>query len=133
VTPFVRELVRTRAKDRCEYCRIPQYAIPDVRLHVEHIIALQHRGTDDADNLALACDRCNFHKGPNLSAVDPITNQIVRLFNPRRDRWDEHFGQTNYKIVGLTDVGRATVELFEMNSTTRVRLRVALQMDLTVD
>ena len=63
---FIRELVRRRAGERCEYCRMPQYAIPDVPLHIEHIIAIQHRGSDDVDNLALAYDRCNRHKGTTL-------------------------------------------------------------------
>lgn len=63
MTPFVREMVRQRAGDRCQYCRIPQYAIPDVRFHVEHVVAVQHGGGDDPENLALACDRCNYYKG----------------------------------------------------------------------
>jgi hypothetical protein len=133
VTKFVRELVRRRAGDRCEYCRIPQYAIPDIALHIEHIVAIQHRGSNDIVNLALACDRCNRHKGPNLSAIDPVSKTMVRLFDPRRDNWQEHFGQTNYRIVGLTPLGRATVQLLDMNATARVRLRVALQLDLTVE
>ncbi|MEA2735359.1 MAG: hypothetical protein QOE14_1810 [Humisphaera sp.] len=133
MTKFVRELVRRRAGDRCEYCRIPQYAIPDIALHIEHIVAIQHRGTDEAENLGLACDRCNRHKGPNLSAIDPITNAVVRLFDPRRDRWHEHFGQTNYEIVGLTPTGRAAVHLLDMNAGARVQLRVGLRIDLTVE
>ena len=130
---FLRQLVRRRAGERCEYCRIPQFAIPDGPLQVEHIIALQHQGTDDPDNLALACDRCNRLKGPNLSAIDPVTGTVVRLFDPRRDRWHEHFGQTNYEVVGLTPSGRATVRLLDMNATARLRLRVALKLDLTID
>jgi hypothetical protein len=133
VTDFVRELVRHRAGERCEYCRIPQYAIPDVRLHIEHIVALQHGGSDDPENLALACDRYNRHKGPNPSTIDPVTKTIVRVFDPRRERWQEHFGQTNYQIVGLTETGRATVRLLDMNGATRVQLRVALQLDLTAE
>jgi 5-methylcytosine-specific restriction endonuclease McrA len=65
-----RQEVRSRAGDACEYCRLPQSAI-DRRFHVEHVIARQHGGGDDLDNLALACDRCNLYKGPNLTAIDP--------------------------------------------------------------
>ena len=133
MTEFVRELVRRRAGERCEYCRIPQHAIPDVRLHVEHVVAAQHGGTDDPENLALACDRCNRHKGTNLTAIDPLTKTIVRVFDPRRQHWLEHFGQTNYEIVGLTETGRATVRLLNMNASARVQLRVALRLDLTVE
>jgi hypothetical protein len=51
--------------------------------HLEHIIAKQHGGETKADNLAWACHRCNRHKGPNLSGIDPETQEIVQLFNPR--------------------------------------------------
>jgi len=41
----IREFVRLRAGDRCEYCRLPQHAV-DGRFHVEHIVAQQHRQDD---------------------------------------------------------------------------------------
>ena len=81
----LRQLVRTRARDRCEYCRIPQAAIPFARFHVEHIRARQHGGDDGPDNLALACRRCNAFKGPNLTAIDALSGDIAPLFNPRLD------------------------------------------------
>lgn len=133
MTPFVRAMVRQRAGDRCEYCRMPQYAIPDVLFHVEHVFAIQHGGDDNPENLALACDRCNCYKGPNLSAIDPDSKNVVRLFDPRRDHWHGHFGQTNYELIGLTETGRATVRLLQMNAARRVQLRIALRLDLTVD
>jgi len=55
----VRELVRGRAKNRCEYCRLPQSAVLFAPFHIEHIVARQHGGGDDPSNLALACDGCN--------------------------------------------------------------------------
>jgi hypothetical protein len=87
----VRALVRRRAGDRCEYCRLPQAATPLVTFHVEHIVGRQHVVLDDSDNLALACDRCNAYKGPNLASIDPESGEIVVLFHPRRDAWSEHF------------------------------------------
>jgi hypothetical protein len=84
------ELVRRRAAGRCEYCHLPQQ-FSELRFHVEHIIPRQHGGTDDAENLALACPDCNLVKGPNLTGVEPGTHQVVRLFHPRRDTWAEHF------------------------------------------
>src|SRR5688572_6096143 len=98
----LRQLVRQRADDRCEYCRIPQTAIPWARFHVEHIRARQHGGADDLTNLALACRRCNAFKGPNLSAIDPFTNDVVSLFHPRRDDWSDHFRVEGFSIAGLT-------------------------------
>ena len=51
-----RRLVRQRAENRCEYCRLPE-ELGDVTFHVEHIVARQHQGGDELSNLALACDR----------------------------------------------------------------------------
>jgi 5-methylcytosine-specific restriction endonuclease McrA len=78
------ELVRQRAGHRCEYCRLPQSASA-LRFHLEHIIARQHGGTDDATDLALACPGCNFQKGTNLSSIDPDTGPTTPLFHPRKD------------------------------------------------
>lgn len=89
--PILRELVHRRAGERCEYCHLPQAAVPFAPFHVEHVIARQHGGDDDPSNLALACDRCNLHKGPNLTSIDPVTRHVVPLFNPRKDFWKDHF------------------------------------------
>jgi len=71
VSADLRNLVRTRASDRCEYCRIPQAATPFLRLQLEHIIARQHGGLSAESNLAWSCRHCNLHKGPNLTGIDP--------------------------------------------------------------
>src|ERR1043165_3973983 len=105
----VRQIVRDRARQRCEYCRIPQSALPWARFQIEHIRARQHGGSDDLENLALACRRCNAFKGPNLSSVDPSTNEVISLFNPRVDNWSEHFVLSESRIAGRTQIGRATV------------------------
>jgi HNH endonuclease len=122
--PDVRSRVRTRAGDRCEYCGLDQDREPFYRFHIEHIVAKQHGGAHDLKNLALACFYCNVHKGTNLATVDPTTAQIVPLFNPRLDRWDEHFVRRGVLIVGLSAIGRATVQLLKMNATERLELRL---------
>jgi hypothetical protein len=121
-----RALVRRRAGQRCEYCRLPQDAGPFFAFHVEHVRAKQHHGGDEAENLALACPDCNRHKGPNLSAVDPITGMVVAVFNPRTDPWDEHFALVAAEIVGLTPTGRATAQLLNMNEEPRLEMRAEL-------
>ena len=84
---FSRELVRARARQRSEDCRQPQEFFK-LRFHVEHIVPRQHGGGDEPDNLALACPACNFHKGPNLTGIDPLTRRVESLFRPRRAvRW----------------------------------------------
>ncbi len=120
-----RDLVRRRAEDRCEYCLLPQEH-SELTHHIEHIIAKQHGGGDDVDNLALACHRCNFRKGPNLTGVDPISGELVPLFHPRRDRWAEHFLFHGVRIQGITSVGRATVKVLARNDARRLELRSQL-------
>lgn len=105
--------------------RLPQHAIDGV-LQIEHIIARQQLGGDEAENLALACDQCNLHKGPNLSGLDPETGQLVALFHPRRDPWADHFELQGAEIAGRTTTGRATVRLLQMNSRVRLHLRALL-------
>ena len=120
----LRRLVISRAGNRCEYCRINQDALPFFRFHIEHVIARQHDGPDEQENLALACGHCNRHKGPNLSALDPSSGRLVPLFNPRETVWLEHFDlEPAGEIAGLTDIGRATVRLLRMNEPQRTLLR----------
>lgn len=123
--PSLRELVRRRAGNSCEYCRIPQDATPLISFHIEHIVSRQHGGSDAPDALALACDRCNAYKGPNLTSIDPATNAVVPLFNPRQDAWGDHFVVRGGYITGLTAIGRASVRLLNMNAPRRVELREA--------
>src|SRR5688572_19109212 len=113
-----REIVSQRAGQRCEYCRLPQGAVPYLVFHVDHIIAKQH--IDDISNdpqlLAWACSECNYHKGPNLVSIDPLTKQQTELFNPRQDRWSDHFEIDRGVIMGRTSKGRATARLLNMNA-----------------
>ena len=121
-----RDLIRHRARNACEYCRLPQSATPLIPFHLEHIVAKQHGGVDDPAGLALACDRCNAFKGPNLSSVDPDTGAIVLLFNPRAYKWENHFELREGHVYGTTPTGRATVRLLNMNAPRRVELRLAI-------
>lgn len=118
-----RQLVRNRADNQCEYCGIHQDVEAFVNFQIEHIIAIQHGGGDENENLALACSHCNLHKGPNLAGIDPVTNQIVPLFHPRRQSWTEDFEYVGAQIMGLTPCGRATVRVLAMNAQVRVELR----------
>jgi len=120
-----RNLVRRRADNRCEYCLLRQEHSHFTH-HIEHILSRQHGGSDNTDNLALACHRCNLNKGPNLTGFDPERGEIVPLFHPRRDRWAEHFVRRGLRIEGLTLIGQATVMLLGMNDARRIDLRAEL-------
>lgn len=118
----LRQLVRRRAKSRCEYCHLHQEQEP-LPFHIEHITSRQHGGKDVSGNLALACHHCNLHKGTNLSGLDPRTEKMTRLFHPRLDNWSEHFSNRDGEIIGLSAVGRTTVRLLRMNEDGRLQLR----------
>jgi hypothetical protein len=121
-----RRSVRQRAQNRCEYCRLPQSSQPFVIFHIEHVRARVHGGTDDPENLCVACERCNAYKGTNLSGVDSETGHIEHLFDPRHQEWGQHFELSGAQIVGLTPTGRTTVSVLMMNEGRRVQLRAAL-------
>src|SRR5690349_16103205 len=100
-----RAAVRSRAADCCEYCQRRQATSPLIPLQIEHVIPRKHAGSDDLDNLGLACMECNLHRGSDLTGIDPDTGQVTLLFNPRRDRWDDHFAWVDLFIVGRSPVG----------------------------
>ena len=105
-----RLFVRDRAGERCEYCQRTQAESPMAKLQVEHILPIKHG---------------NLHKGPNLTGIDPQTDAVVELFHPRRQRWDDHFAWEGCRIAGQTAVGRTTVRVLELNSTERLKFRLA--------
>jgi hypothetical protein len=118
----LRQFVRERAGNRCEYCHLPDAAVPSAAFHLEHIVARQHGGSDGPANRSWCCHRCNLHKGPNLSGRDPLTRKIVRLFNPRRQAWHRHFKWIGAVLVGRTQTGRATIAVLDINDSPRVEL-----------
>lgn len=125
----LRDPIRSRADDRCEYCSLPQSAEPLFTFHVEHVVARQHGGSDELDNLAWACHHCNRYKGPNLTGIDPLTGATERLFHPRIDSWLDHFERRDGEIVGLSSVGRTTVHLLRMNDSKRLELRIVWESE----
>jgi hypothetical protein len=117
--------VRQRAGFACEYCRLPEEIHPGA-FEIEHIVAKQHRGPTTSSNLAYSCLRCNRHKGPNLSGIDPLTTKLTPLFHPRRHRWDRHFRWDGPVLVGRTAVGRTTIAVLDINADLRTALRQEL-------
>jgi hypothetical protein len=118
-------LVRQRAADTCEYCRLPQQ-FSRLTFSVDQVIARQHSGETIESNLALACGFCNRHKGPNIAGIDPDTKKMTRLFHPRRDLWAEHFRWNGPVMIGLTDVARATIAVLAINHPFQTAIRNTL-------
>jgi len=118
--------VRDRARGRCEYCRLPA-ALHPAPFQIDHVIARQHAGGTEPENLALACVHCNRYKGPNIAGIDPDTGEIVRLFHPRRDEWSAHFAWNGAEVMGLTAAARATIHVLNLNDSSMIELREALR------
>ena len=121
----LKETVRRRAGFRCEYCHLPE-AIAELPFQFDHIVAAQHGGMPTEDNLAWACARCNRHKGPNLSGIDPESGKLTRLFNPRIDVWAEHFIWNDAILTGQTAIGRTTIAVLQINHPEAKSQRIDL-------
>lgn len=122
----LRTRVSARAQGRCEYCRLPTEGAWAPH-EVDHIIARKHGGKREMKNLAYACFDCNHHKGTDYRSFDPLTGKDVRLFNPRRQKWDTHFQfGINGSITPRTTIGRATARLLHFNDRRRVQQRADL-------
>lgn len=117
-------LVSARARHACEYCRAPEIVF-NLPFEVEHITPQAHGGETTEDNLALSCRSCNLYKADYVSAADELTQELVRLFHPRRDLWPEHFSinTATGEIEGLTGTGRATVLRLRMNGPAQFAAR----------
>jgi len=112
----LRSQVITRARWRCEYCQAPQAGSAYI-FHLDHILPRVKGGMTVLENLALACAPCNGAKREKVAAIDPRTRKAVRLFNPRTDRWEDHFRWNGLRtqVVGRTAIGRATVQALRFN------------------
>lgn len=124
VSVTVRQQVAERAKYHCEYCRSAEL-ITSGPMHVEHIRPVAKEGETVLENLAYACVRCNLHKSTRTSYLDPVSDQVVPLFNPRTEKWFQHFAwsRDGTRIIGQTSIGRATILALHMNQASVVMSR----------
>ena len=121
----LRREVRERARECCEYCLLAesQAFFPH---EPDHLIARKHGGRTTSANLALACFDCNRFKGSDIASIDPVSSELVALFNPRTQRWSDHFHLNGGYIIPLTSVGRVTENLLKLNLHSRVEVRERL-------
>jgi hypothetical protein len=124
IPEHVRERVRQQAGNRCGYCRSRQEHVLGF-LEIEHILPKARGGSDDEENLWLACRLCNHFKAAQTRGRDPVTGRRVRLFNPRKQRWSRHFrwGDAGLYIRGRTACGRATVLALNLNNLIATTVR----------
>lgn len=126
ISAALRRLVAVRADSLCEYCLV--YEDDTVfGCEVDHIISEKHGGATDAENLAYACAFCNRAKGSDIGSIMPGTGRFVRFFNPRTDRWAEHFALDGVTIVPLSDIGEVTTRILDFNNSDRLLERQTIQ------
>ncbi|MEH2363645.1 HNH endonuclease [Nostoc sp.] len=120
ITNKTQEFVRKRANFQCEYCHYPEL-LSTSPLTIDHIYPQSLGGSDNVDNLALACRRCNERHYNFTVGIDPETKQEIALFNPRLQKWAEHFiwSVDATRIIGITPTGRATCNRFDLNDERR--------------
>jgi hypothetical protein len=125
ISASLRRLVTQRATEQCEYCRFPQTASL-FAFEMEHIIAEKHDGMTEAENLALSCPCCNRFKGTDIGSLDPDTKQLTPFFNPRIQKWSDHFRLDGGIIVPLIPEGRVTAKILQFNLPERILEREQL-------
>ncbi len=124
IPKVLRRRVAEQARHRCGYC-LTRQAITGTPMEVDHLFPSSLGGSTIEDNLWLACGLCNEHKGNRVTVQDPRDGQLVRLFNPRLDVWEEHLEwiEDGLRIAGRTAIGRATVNALHLNRTPLVTAR----------
>lgn len=120
----IRKQVATRAAFLCEYCLIAEEDT-FFGCEVEHIISLKHGGSSDLGNLAYACAFCNRHKGSDIGSISGA-GEFSRFFNPRTDKWAEHFRLDEAIIQPLTVIGEVTARILRFNHSEQILERQAL-------
>ncbi|PSF29354.1 HNH endonuclease [Aphanothece hegewaldii CCALA 016] len=118
ISDEVKQAIRERARYVCEYCHSLEMLSAN-RFTFDHVIPKSLGGSDNIDNLALACRRCNERRYNFVAGVDPETQAIVPIFNPRQQSWKDHFMWRDQGVVieGTTPVGRATCIRLDLNDT----------------
>lgn len=127
VSAALRERVRNRAYEVCEYCLIHERQAWYSH-QIDHIISRKHGGRTAFDNLALACGICNNAKGSDLGSLTRREGVLSRFYHPRNDQWTEHFCLNDDGVIDpLTETGEVTCRIFGFNTRERLLERRTLQ------
>jgi len=118
-------LIAERANFKCEYCRIPDLGA-GISFHIDHILASKHGGMTTLENLAYCCPECNIFKGTDFATFLFGNEKSIRFFNPRKDEWEEHFENVDGLIQFKSEIGQATINIFQINNFSRIFIRQQL-------
>lgn len=120
---ILRRQITEAADNCCEYCCVPR-AVAFASYHIDHIISEKQGGETVFSNLALACRLCNLSKGSSIAAWHEFREALIRLYNPRKDSWHNHFQfRPSGLIVPRTEIGQGTIKVLNLNDVNRVQAR----------
>lgn len=113
----LRKLLEIADDHQCAYCQTTQGNTGQPMV-LDHIIPEAKGGKTEFANLCFACRRCNEFKSSITHLQDPVTEEVVPLFNPRQQKWSDHLAwdRQAVRLVGLSPVGRATIIALNMNN-----------------
>jgi len=123
----IRLAVAQRAGFRCEYCLMHEADLV-IGAHIDHIISIKHGGSSTLQNLAYSCLIYNVNKVSDIATMLLPSEKPIRFFNPRKDRWADHFDLVDGSISPKTEIGIATVKILDLNATERVLRRRLLAL-----
>lgn len=121
---YLRARIAAQAQHRCGYCLTSETTV-GMLMEIEHLIPEALGGVTEEENLWLACRPCNLRKSDHVAGRDPLTEAWSILFDPRRHLWPDHFRWTTAGdvIIGITPIGRTTVQVMSLNRPELVRAR----------
>ena len=124
VPTTLRQQIRSQFANCCAYCRTAEL-LTATTFEFEHIVPLSANGKTVFSNLCLSCPTCNRHKAARQVGLDPQTGEIVSLFHPQQQSWDDHFAWSSdsITILATTSTGRATCMMLNMNRAPLLRVR----------
>jgi hypothetical protein len=123
----LRFFVGKRANLTCEYCKVHQNDLI-FGCHIDHIIRIKHGGKTIVNNLAFSCFNCNSNKGSDIGSILQNSTRFIRFFNPRKDKWIQHFKYENGVIVPLTNIAEVTSNILQFNTADRIFQRQLLEI-----
>lgn len=120
----LRTQIQETDRRRCCYCLTAEEN-SGIAMAFDHIHPRSKRGETSFENVCLACRSCNEYKSDITEAQDPLTGEIVPLFNPRIQKWNNHFcwSADSTRVEGKTAIGRVRVIVLQMNNSAIVAAR----------
>ncbi|ALB40513.1 MULTISPECIES: HNH endonuclease signature motif containing protein [Nostocales] len=117
ISESLRQKIIERDKSRCCYC-LTSEANSGIPMTYDHIHPVSKGGETTFENLCLACRSCNEFKSDAVESIDPLSGETIQLFNPRQQKWTDHFGWSadGTRLEGINAIGRTTIVKLRINN-----------------